>query len=1037
MYDAGSFRVPFPFQPYPLQLHAMGAIRDGLAAGDVVVLESPTGTGKTQVLLNSVLSHVFELVLNTEGEDTASLQKRSLPSLENAAPPPPSAEVVGRGHKRRRRQTTSVNQQMKGVSKEADEDAFLLEQNTYEEACERQRQHKIMGGASSCFSSSSSSIGSVKEEERNVAEWEPFLLRLQKPKVYFSSRTHTQLQQLTEELRRTVFAKYPVRPRRQQHVVIGSEQMEEPLEPALDEAPHMLRYVHVAGRQQLCINSFLKNAAGNNNERLNELCLEAMKYEYSKEGREARKEHEIRNKSYSLPDIEENVPLGEVPKGCGYCRKERLKILRDYVDISPRGISEMREIGQRVGACPFLATRELLRGADVVLIPYSYLVSPEMRHALLSGTATNECETVVNIEEVKTDQGLDGNAAAPHVHNDMTLRRGSILPPNFTGDVIAVDEAHNLVDFCRSATSSTVSEPDLSLVRRLLDAYYTRYEKRLLTRNKQRIREMVLFVDKLLRYLHMKSVTQTNSVAAEVWNFSSFVFDAHVDNVNVYRFLAFLNESRLLTKLHGFVAFLSMQKKEHAEQKQHVPIPLAPIKQNGGINHSAGSETFCDGSNNLSILAFEHDSKSVTSALYRFDAFLRWYSRSDEHTRVVLRRVPVEKESESNEAVLLQLLQLEPGTHTFFPLLRQVQAAVLAGGTMKPIALTCDLLLRPPNPHVAYSVTTEEKKSMMNLENKPGQSLTEKKVSFIEEGHIVPSSSIAVFTLGSGPSGHRVELQHATRHQWNRQFEEIAAALLNFCRVIPDGVIVFFASYDVEELFHGFLQRSGFYDKINEVKRIFRESGRLASSKVATNSGVEGKSLSHAVDVMLAEYTRWIGTEGSGGGLLFAVMGGKLSEGINFNDELGRAVIVVGLPYANPSDVELQLYLSHIANTRLLRDAGFAASKTLTVDTVTIDRSVPFNSSAEWSLFTDLCIRTVNQSMGRCIRHADDYAVAILFDARYGDRPDIRRRIASWMQPSIHLTRNFGECFRGVRDFFLARRLAPVAENVLCDSHRH
>ncbi|RNC61735.1 DNA repair helicase [Trypanosoma cruzi] len=188
---------------------------------------------------------------------------------------------------------------------------------------------------------------------------------------------------------------------------------------------------------------------------------------------------------------------------------------------------------------------------------------------------------------------------------------------------------------------------------------------------------------------------------------------------------------------------------------------------------------------------------------------------------------------------------------------------------------------------------------------------------------------------------------------------------------------------------------------------------------------------------MLAEYTRWIGTEGSGGALLFAVMGGKLSEGINFNDELGRAVIVVGLPYANPSDVELQLYLSHIANTRLLRNAGFAASKTLAVDTVKIDGSVPFNSSAEWSLFTDLCIRTVNQSMGRCIRHADDYAVAILFDARYGERPDIRRRIASWMQPSIHVTRNFGECFRGVRDFFLARRRVPVAENVLCDSHRH
>ncbi|RNF06681.1 putative DNA repair helicase [Trypanosoma rangeli] len=1022
MYDAGPFRVPFPFDPYPLQLHAMEAIRGGLAAGDVVVLESPTGTGKTQVLLNGVLSHVFEPIVASGGNDAALLQQQNASPPKTVASVPPLAEAVGRGRKRQRKGKATDKQRTRVSAPKADEDVFLLEHNTDEAISERQRELAMMGGSSSLCSSSSSSSVAIADDDDEVSddEWEPCLQALQKPKVYFSSRTHTQLQQLTEELGRTVFARHPVRPRRRQHIVIGGEHNNEAVEPVLDDTPHMLRYVHVAGRQQLCINASLRAAAGNNNERLNELCLEAMKYEYSKEGRAARKQQEMRGKFSSLADIEDNARWGKVPNGCGYCRRERLKILRDYVNIAPRGLLEMRELGRTVGACPFLATRELLRGADVVLIPYSYLVSPEVRHILLSGTATNAYETAAQLEEAKKHRDFDTTTTASHLHRTMPFDQDSILPPNFSGDVIVVDEAHNLVDACRNATASTVSSVDLSLVRRILDGYCSLYEKRLLTRNKQRLREMVSFVDNLLTYLNVTSVEQTNSAAAVVCTFSSFVFDANVDNVNVYSFLTFLSESRLLPKLHSLVAFLTLRGKESSEQERHSLAATGRSIHRGGANKAADNNTTRGGATDAILLAADQDPKLVTGALYRFDAFLRWYSRSDEHSRFLLRRAPVEGEKGPTDIVTLHLLQLEPGTHTLFPVLDQVQAAVLAGGTMKPLALTCDLLLRSLNPRQPSSAYADEMDDMTNLERKRGNVLTEKKVLFIEEGHIVPFSSIAVFTLGVGPSGYRVELQHATRNQWDRQFEEIAAALLNFCRVIPDGVIVFFTSYEMEEKFLRILQQTGLYDAINDVKRIFREPGRLTTSRVPAQRSEEGTSLSNAVDAMLAEYAQWIRTESSGGALLFAVMGGKLSEGINFNDDLGRAVIVIGLPYANPSDVELQLYLGHIVNTRLLRDSTSAGSNTPTLGVVKNEGSSPFNSSAEWGLFTDLCLRTVNQSMGRCIRHAADYAVVVLFDARYGERPDIHRRIASWMQPSVRVTRTFGECFRGVRDFFKA-----------------
>jgi chromosome transmission fidelity protein 1 len=39
--------------------------------------------------------------------------------------------------------------------------------------------------------------------------------------------------------------------------------------------------------------------------------------------------------------------------------------------------------------------------------------------------------------------------------------------------------------------------------------------------------------------------------------------------------------------------------------------------------------------------------------------------------------------------------------------------------------------------------------------------------------------------------------------------------------------------------------------------------------------------------------------------ILFSVMGGRLSEGINFSDELARALLIFGLPYSDPSAPEI------------------------------------------------------------------------------------------------------------------------------------
>lgn len=86
---------------------------------------------------------------------------------------------------------------------------------------------------------------------------------------------------------------------------------------------------------------------------------------------------------------------------------------------------------------------------------------------------------------------------------------------------------------------------------------------------------------------------------------------------------------------------------------------------------------------------------------------------------------------------------------------------------------------------------------------------------------------------------------------------------------------------------------------------------------------------------MLREYETAVAR---GGALLLCVVGGKLSEGINFGDNLGRGVMVIGLPYPNRHSPELAEKLVHIEAS-----AGKAAAD---------------------DFYSNLCMKAVNQSIG-------------------------------------------------------------------------
>jgi len=102
------------------------------------------------------------------------------------------------------------------------------------------------------------------------------------------------------------------------------------------------------------------------------------------------------------------------------------------------------------------------------------------------------------------------------------------------------------------------------------------------------------------------------------------------------------------------------------------------------------------------------------------------------------------------------------------------------------------------------------------------------------------------------------------------------------------------------------------------------------------------------------------------GALLFAVFRGKASEGMDFADNAARLVITVGIPYPSVADPKISLKKNY--NT-----TKWIETKDLK------DRHISGN---EW--YNIQAFRALNQAIGRCIRHRDDWGAMIMVDSRFG-----------------------------------------------------
>lgn len=588
--------------------------------------------------------------------------------------------------------------------------------------------------------------------------------------------------------------------------------------------------------------------------------------------------------------------------------------------------------------------------------------------------------------------------------------------------VIIFDEAHNVVDALRSLYEVEVSETLLRNLKDDLNAYLKAYEKRLSGWNLRHLTITIKCVSVLLDAMIQLSKEYPGGSILQQQALIDRMPSDFMESFNFHKLKQFVNERELSRKILGYA------QKRNRELRKQIDVEQMPSQQ---------AEKF------LEELSEDH-----RRPLDLFIEFLCRLTNDVTSGRIALsvNRKKILKDGQIGESKEWSLRYLVLYCAPYFdPILRKARSIIFAGGTLEPIEdLEFQLFPAPLKAIKRFSC-----------------------------GHIIPPSNLLLLNLAYGPSISStsstvkpLKFTFETRHDASL-YQEFTLTLLNFIRVIPDGVVVFFASYAALDLMLSYWQNTvnpegeSYFVLLEQKKRIFTEKESMSTTMLLEayqefcdpNSDVRQQSSSGTLN----------------GAILLSVVNGKLSEGINFSDRNGRGIFLIGLPFPKITDpilIEQKKYYDfeyyrrkglldrctgpvaqpeEPANSqpqdhqRLSEVQPLKATSNSQSQPLSTASSSSSSSSSSGSLksqfLENLCMKATNQTIGRVLRHGRDYAVIFLCDIRFEDDA-IKNKLPSWMRPHYRNyffefmqksgkadQRNpFGRCIQDVVKFFKEKR---------------
>nr|XP_046244527.1 Fanconi anemia group J protein [Scatophagus argus] len=907
-YTIGGVKIHFPCKAYPSQLAMMNSIIRGLNNGQHCLLESPTGSGKSLALLCSALGWqqaqfaklqeggspvddksqsdkncgdykksdvkttcqcVCHSRANTRTATPAAKPADSTvsPCKKTAESPPAAPKHAPEASQPKKQSLASRLSEKSQASfssgRETDDD-FQLDRKRIRTAEHKSRKRQRLergvifiddeevnepsetqssrtepnsqaaGLSSSCCSPEpctrcpcSSTKEDVKDKDKDGKK--------KIPKIFFGTRTHKQITQITHELKRTVYSSVPM-------TILSS-------------------------RDHTCVNPEVA-AHSSRNERCKDL-LEA------KNGRSCRYYHGVQK-------MRDQYVLQQVHG------------LQEAWDIE-----DLVALGKRLRACSYYAARELLQDASIIFCPYNYLLDPMIRES---------------------------------------------MDINLAGQILVLDEAHNIEDCARESASFTLNHDNLRMSRDELDGMVNNNIRR---SKHEPLRDFCYSLMNWIQESQSLMSEREYESASKVWSGKDILEIFHTLGITAATFSILKQNLAAVLEKEERVGFVN-------GREDMVQIPTISSATSAVLKSLFMVLDFLYRDN----CRFAEDYRIALQKSYAWtdqvppdvpDAqgyFVRPRQRKRQSVRV------------KAEVLTLSFWCLNPAV-AFSDLSGSVQSIVLTSGTLSPMGSFSSEL------GVKFSIQ-------------------------LEANHVINKSQVWVGTVGAGPQGRKLcaTFQHTETYTFQ---DEVGALLLHVCQVVAKGVLCFLPSYKMLDKLRDRWTNTGLWGKLEQQKTVITEP----------RGGGKGD-----FDELLQTYYDAIKyCEEGDGALLIAVCRGKVSEGLDFTDDNARAVVTIGIPFPNIKDLQVELKMKY--NDQHCKSRGL----------------LPGNRWYEIQAY-----RALNQALGRCIRHRNDWGALILVDDRYRNNPNkYITGLSKWVRQLVQHHDTFSNAMQSLVAFSQGQQKVQVA----------